>query len=570
MAFRFNWPEFDSEFYDEAKSQLEAALNKGNKPKNIVDHIAVKELHMGTQPPELEILEIGELSTDKFRGIFKLTYAGDAYIVLQTKVQANPMHSKQSDLPRHSRPNILAADQPLVVPMLLRISDLKLRGIVVLVVSKTKGITLVFKNDPLENILISSTFDSVTSVRNFLQREIEKQLRNLFQEDLPVMIHNLSLRHIQSEQEKAKKQQQEERLKAERLRQIERERRADHGTISPSSRSVFSDPGSHRRSAIYSHPPLPSTMLHSPTSYDTFSMPDLSPNLPASLRSQTLTPSVGEPVPSEGYGYPFIDQTSFLQCLPPGAPTTLYRPAHLSQMYTSFSDLYSRSESPTTVDGYFDSSLAQSFAHSSRSSIPMTTANLWTLNRFYSQPSMSQYGTTEYTPVGGMHGSSGWPAEAQFEDSQSEMDSYNGSPSSANSVAAAAETMYASDDADAPWYVTEGPELPSLRNHSQHLTMPLDQEVVIDPVENSVAAKLAQLTCINRTISPFAHHIDHFTYRSLPHTVKKIDAKPRHKKVPKRRFIRLNTSGSSVPSSAPSSAPSSVTPSVPPSVPTSS
>lgn len=48
MAFRFNWPEFDAAFYDEARSQLEAALNKGNKPKNIVDHITVKELHMGT------------------------------------------------------------------------------------------------------------------------------------------------------------------------------------------------------------------------------------------------------------------------------------------------------------------------------------------------------------------------------------------------------------------------------------------------------------------------------------------------------------------------------------------
>lgn len=48
MAFRFNWPEFDSDFYKEARSQLEAALNKGNKPKNIVDHISVTELNMGT------------------------------------------------------------------------------------------------------------------------------------------------------------------------------------------------------------------------------------------------------------------------------------------------------------------------------------------------------------------------------------------------------------------------------------------------------------------------------------------------------------------------------------------
>lgn len=49
MAFRFNWPEFDQEFYVEAKSQLETAMNKGNKPSAIVDHITVKELNMGTQ-----------------------------------------------------------------------------------------------------------------------------------------------------------------------------------------------------------------------------------------------------------------------------------------------------------------------------------------------------------------------------------------------------------------------------------------------------------------------------------------------------------------------------------------
>lgn len=52
------------------------------------------------QPPELEILEIGDLSTDRFRGIFRLTYAGDAYIVLQTKVQVRlPSRPKNRLLP---------------------------------------------------------------------------------------------------------------------------------------------------------------------------------------------------------------------------------------------------------------------------------------------------------------------------------------------------------------------------------------------------------------------------------------------------------------------------------------
>ncbi|KAF9100999.1 ERMES complex subunit [Mortierella sp. AM989] len=192
MAFRFQWPYFSDEFIQEAKTMLTNALNKGNKPAVIVDHISVKELDMGTLPPELEMLEMGELSMERFRGIFKLTYNGDAHIVLQTKVQANPMNVKKTDNPSYTRRGILAADQPLVVPMLLRISDFKLRGIIVLVVDQIKGITLVFKNDPLESVLVSSTFDSITPIQRFLQSEIEKQLRNLFQEDLPTAIHNLS------------------------------------------------------------------------------------------------------------------------------------------------------------------------------------------------------------------------------------------------------------------------------------------------------------------------------------------------------------------------------------------
>ena len=41
---------------------------------------------------------------------------------------------------------MLAAKQPLVVPMLLRLSQFRLNSYVVLVVSRQKGITLVFKD----------------------------------------------------------------------------------------------------------------------------------------------------------------------------------------------------------------------------------------------------------------------------------------------------------------------------------------------------------------------------------------------------------------------------------------
>ncbi|GAA6030425.1 hypothetical protein JCM8097_009102 [Rhodosporidiobolus ruineniae] len=199
MSFNFEWPQFSESFYEDAREMLATALNKGQKPPIIADRIEVKELNMGTIPPELEILEIGDLSTDRFRGIFRLTYSGDAYIVLQTKVQANPLNVPRPSLDILGSPRILFAAAPLVVPMTLRLSDLSLRAIVVLVVSRQKGITLVFKNDPLESVQVSSSFDGVESVAGFIQREIENQLREAFRSDLPSVIHRLSQKWLSGE-----------------------------------------------------------------------------------------------------------------------------------------------------------------------------------------------------------------------------------------------------------------------------------------------------------------------------------------------------------------------------------
>ncbi len=82
--------------------------------------------------------------------------------------------------------------------MTLRLSRLHLRAILILVVSASKGITLVFKNDPLQYVDVSSTFDSVEVIRGYLQQEIEGQLREMFREDLPGIIHRLSQRWFSS------------------------------------------------------------------------------------------------------------------------------------------------------------------------------------------------------------------------------------------------------------------------------------------------------------------------------------------------------------------------------------
>ncbi|KAK4697712.1 hypothetical protein P7C71_g414, partial [Lecanoromycetidae sp. Uapishka_2] len=133
MAFNFNWSPLtaDASFYTRAQELLTTALNKSPKPPIIVDDILVNELNLGSVPPDLEILEIGDLAEDRFRGIFKMCYT---------------------------------------------------------------GLTLVFRNDPLESLKVSSTFDAIPFVRDYLQKEIEGQLRALLMDEVPVIIHRLSQR----------------------------------------------------------------------------------------------------------------------------------------------------------------------------------------------------------------------------------------------------------------------------------------------------------------------------------------------------------------------------------------
>lgn len=138
-------------------------------------------------------MELGNLADDEFRGVFRLKYAGDAHLVLQTKVQANPLLNRPiSDLP-FSPVQMVAADASLTVPMFLRLSDMRLNGVVILLFTKNKGLSMVFRNDPLDNVLVTSTFDSIPAIRNFLQCQIEKKLRQLLCDELPAIIQTLSL-----------------------------------------------------------------------------------------------------------------------------------------------------------------------------------------------------------------------------------------------------------------------------------------------------------------------------------------------------------------------------------------
>ncbi|KAL8723173.1 MAG: hypothetical protein Q9181_007338 [Wetmoreana brouardii] len=214
MAFNFNWSPLtaDASFYTRVQELLTTAINKSPKPPIIVDDIIVNELNLGSVPPDLEILEIGDLAEDRFRGIFKMCYTGDAYLTLKTRVQAsespmvqcvrdiliqpqaNPLNTYLSTKPSFTSPQPLAASSGLTIPLQITLSEIKLSAFIILVFSRQKGLTLVFRNDPLESLKVSSTFDAIPFVREYLQKEIEGQLRTLLMDEVPAIIHRLSLR----------------------------------------------------------------------------------------------------------------------------------------------------------------------------------------------------------------------------------------------------------------------------------------------------------------------------------------------------------------------------------------
>jgi distribution and morphology protein 34 len=218
MAFNFNWSPLtaDANFYQMAQELLTTALNKSPKPPIIVDDILVNELNLGSIPPELEILEIGDLAQDRFRGIFKMCYTGDAFLTLKTRVQANPMNTYLFSKPSFTSPQPLAAASGLTIPLQITLSEIKLSAFIIVVFSRQKGLTLVFRNDPLESLRVSSTFDSIPFVRDYLQKEIEKQLRTLMMDELPAIIHRLSLRLWCPEYKAKEAEEQAQAEKAEK------------------------------------------------------------------------------------------------------------------------------------------------------------------------------------------------------------------------------------------------------------------------------------------------------------------------------------------------------------------
>lgn len=207
-------------------SRIETSLNHHSntaKPSNICAPFQVRDLYLGSDPPQLQILELSELTKQSFRAILSFSCANDAYLVLSTKVQANPMGTantsnpsdndkiiqgnlttlKNEDIHESSKKSqrttfltganrMLAANKSLIVPMHIRMIDIKIKALIRVSFHAWKGLIIKFLNDPLENVTISTTFDALPRLRSFLQQDIESKLKEAILRDLPDAVYQWS------------------------------------------------------------------------------------------------------------------------------------------------------------------------------------------------------------------------------------------------------------------------------------------------------------------------------------------------------------------------------------------
>lgn len=219
MSFQIEWPTLDEATLEKIKAQITEVMNQGELPDAICDVMRVIDLNLGTVAPVLQFLDIPDVSEDGFEGHFKVAYAGNGSITLQTKVQVNPIAAKTPVSKRALRHlGCLIAQEPMVVPLRITISEVQIDGELVLHLKKrvkeslrsdgslvledttvtavevpaAPHIAAQFKADPLKSVTITSSFDDFGSVKDYLQEQVEGSLRKLFVEDFPQIVSGIN------------------------------------------------------------------------------------------------------------------------------------------------------------------------------------------------------------------------------------------------------------------------------------------------------------------------------------------------------------------------------------------
>ncbi|XP_063900015.1 uncharacterized protein LOC135119527 isoform X2 [Zophobas morio] len=111
-------------------------------------------------------------------------------------VQVNPVKAEHNKPRSIRKVGILAANKPLILPVKVKLSFIRLSGIAILEIDDVRGVMLNFKYDPLVGLKVNTSFDNEPTISEFLYNLLKEMLRSWLLEDLPELVYTLSKKSL--------------------------------------------------------------------------------------------------------------------------------------------------------------------------------------------------------------------------------------------------------------------------------------------------------------------------------------------------------------------------------------
>ncbi|CEP24104.1 hypothetical protein BN1211_4821 [Cyberlindnera jadinii] len=178
MSFLFDWMSLHS-------------LDLKSKVNSMLEHMSIPHF------PD-KLLDIVELTEERFKGLFKFEYSGELKVVLRSNIEINAINLIDYD--DFTKPHYVLANCSTVLPVDFTIDKLRL-DLLFTVVTKGDNVTVVFNDEPMVDLEIHTTIDELLDDDLFemLKTDALNIVTEYLKQDLPGMIarsHHLEEHHF--------------------------------------------------------------------------------------------------------------------------------------------------------------------------------------------------------------------------------------------------------------------------------------------------------------------------------------------------------------------------------------
>lgn len=213
MSFEFpGWPRADSErtsINSFCQDLLQDAIDSATDlPNFLLGRIKIVEVDLGIVPPKVQIMDLSELSIDRVKGMAGVEYRGDGRVSIECCLLNNTENTHESSTfltswwpwsSSSSPPLVRITVSSLVIDALFNISvtlsDLEEEK---QTIGPNEGVSIAFLSDPLESVVISTSFDSIPIVNEMARNLVEHLIRWFLNEKLALEIWDMSRKMMKS------------------------------------------------------------------------------------------------------------------------------------------------------------------------------------------------------------------------------------------------------------------------------------------------------------------------------------------------------------------------------------